>query len=95
MKAELKQQRERFYKLLSNDEEIIALGKKIIENEIEGDMAKNWDLIKFTLGEYNIEASMYDPLTIDSPRPQMYSEILKMNAMVRCLDYINHGAIKA
>lgn len=95
MKAELKQQRKRFYKLLSNDEIIIEIGRKIIENEIEGDMVANWDLIKFTLGEYNIQASMYDPMTIDSPRPQMYSEILKVNAMIRCLDYINHGTIKA
>ena len=94
MKAELKQQRERFYKLLSNDEEIIALGRRIIENEIEGESAKNWDLIKFTLGQYNIEASMYDPLTIDSPRPQMYSDILKANAMIRCIDYVSYGSIR-
>jgi hypothetical protein len=94
MKAELKQQRERFYKLLSNDEEIIALGKEIIANEIEGDNVANYNLIKFTLGQYGVEASMYDPSTIDSPRPQMYYDILKTNAIVRCIDYINHGAIR-
>lgn len=92
MKAELKEQRDRFYSLLSNDEAIIALGRKIIENEIEG--VSNWDLIRSTLAEHNIEASMYDPLTIESPRPQLYYEILQTNAIVRCMDYINHGAIR-